>query len=237
MANYDEAILRKRRIDPAAPWPALHQALRIALYDEYAARAYYAAAVEAFGPDSSSAPFANIVQAEVRHVAALSRLCARYGVPRPLDPFPAETAISPSWRANLERGVAGEIANIRLYDYLLGQVAEPDARQVFENLQAASRDNHLPAFQRALEQAIVRESWHARQGVPPAQAYVRHGPLTDALERGFALLARQHGAFGIVGSLVRAAHPAMLAGMVAGGAAVHWLRQPKSATPSTTQED
>lgn len=234
MANYDEAILRNKRIDPGAPWPVLHQALRIALYDEYAARAYYAAVVEAFGPQP---PFANIVQSEVQHIAALSRLCERYGVPRPLDPFPAETVISPSWRVNLERGVAGEIANILLYDTLLGQVAEPDARQVFRNLQAASRDNHLPAFQRALEQALTRESWHAQQGVPPAQAYVRHGPLTDALERGFALLARQHGAFGIVGSLVRAAHPAMLAGMLAGGAAVQWLRRPPSVSSSPTKEN
>lgn len=234
MANHDEAILRSQLVQPAAPWPAPHQALRIALYDEYAARAFYAAAVQAFG---AQPPFANIVRAEEQHIAALGALCQRYGVPRPLDPFPAEVMVSPSWRANLERGVAGEIANIRLYDYLSRQVVEPDVRQVFANLQAASRDNHLPAFQRALEKAVSREVWHARQGIAPSQAYVRHGPLTDALERGFALLARQHGAFGLVGSLVRLAHPAMLAGMVAGGAAVHYLRQPKAdPTISTTKE-
>jgi len=230
MANYDEAILRSQVIQPTAPFPVLHQALRIALYDEYAARAYYAAVVAAFGPQP---PFVNIVQSEVQHVEALARLCERYGVPRPIDPFPAETTVAPTWRANLERSVAGEIANVRLYDYLLGWVREPDVRQVFGNLRAASLNNHLPAFQRALEAAIVRESWHVRQGIPPSQAYVRHGPLTDALERGFALLARQHGAFGLVGSLVRATHPAMLAGMVAGGAAVHWLRPPKPAKPQT----
>lgn len=224
MANYDEAILRSQTIQPAAPWPVLHQALRIALYDEYAARAYYAAAVEAFG---AQPPFVNIVQSEARHIEALSRLCIRYGVPRPLDPFPAETTIPPSWRVNLERGVAGEIANIRLYGYLLGYVAEPDVRQAFGNLMAVSRDNHLPAFQRALDKAVTLESWHARQGVAPSQAYVRHGPLTDALERGFALLARRHGALGLLGPLVRLADPAMLAGMAAGGAAVHFLRQPR----------
>ncbi len=235
MANYDEAILRSQLIQPAAPWPVLHQALRIALYDEYAARAYYAAVVEAFG---AQPPFANIVQSEVQHIAALSRLCARYGVPRPLDPFPAATTISPSWRGNLQRGVAGEIANIRLYDYLLGQVVEPDVQQVFRNLQAASRDNHLPAFQRALDKAVTLENWHAQQGVPPSQAYVRHGPLTDVLERGFALLARQHGAFGLAGTLVRATHPTMLAGMLAGAAAVHYLRQPQAAKPlSLTKEN
>lgn len=228
MANYDEAILRSKTIQPAAPWPVLHQALRIALYDEYAARAFYAAVIQAFGANSSSVPFANIVQSEMQHVEALGRLCERYGVPRPIDPFPAETTVAPTWRANLERGVAGEIANIQLYDYLLGWVGEPDARQVFGNLRAASLNNHLPAFQRALEAAVAREGWHMQQGIPPNQAYVRHGPLTDALERGFALLARQSGAFGLMGTLVRATHPVMLAGMVAGGAAVHYLRQPRS---------
>jgi len=237
MANYDEAILRSKTIQPAAPFPVLHQALRIALYDEYAARAFYAAVVQAFGPQL---PFVNIVQSEVQHIEALSRLCERYGVPRPIDPFPAETTVAATWSANLERGVAGEIANIQLYDVLLNFVAEPDVRQVFANLQAASLNNHLPAFQRALEAAVARESWHLQQGIPPNQAYVRHGPLTDALERGFALLARQSGAFGLVGTLVRTTHPVMLAGMVAGGAAVHYLRQPKSkaaASSSSTKEN
>ncbi|MHB1360818.1 MAG: ferritin-like domain-containing protein [Rhodocyclaceae bacterium] len=230
MTNFDEAILRGKLIQPTAPFPVLHQALRIALYDEYAARAYYAAVVQAFGPQP---PFTHIVQSEVQHIEVLSRLCERYGVPRPIDPFPAETTVAPTWRANLERGVAGEIANIRLYDYLPGFVAEPDVRQVFGNLQAASLNNHLPAFQRALAAAVARESWHVQQGIPPSQAYVRHGLLTDALERGFALLARQHGAFGLVGSLVRATHPVMLAGMVAGGAAVQYLRQSKSRASTT----
>lgn len=227
MANYDEALLRGQVIQPAAPWPVLHQAVRIALYDEYAARAYYAAVIQAFG---AQAPFAAIAQAKAQLVAALSNQAERYGIPRPFDPFPAETTISPSWRINLARGVAGEIANIRLYDNLSGFVVEPDALQVFRNSQAASRDHHLPAFQRALDKAVRQESWHARQGVMPNQAYVRHGPLTDALERGFALLARQHGAFGLLSPLVRLTDPAMLAGMAAGGAAVHWLRHPKRKT-------
>lgn len=236
MANYDEAILRSRTPQPSAPYPLLHQALRIALYDEYAARAFYRKVVESFGPQ---APFANIVQAEEQHVAALGKLCERYGVPRPLDPYPAETTVAPTWRANLERGVAGEIANVQLYQRLLPMVAAADVQRVFFNLQSASQDNHLPAFQRALQGAVARESYHAAQGIPPNQAYVQHGPLTSVLEQGFSLLARQNGAFGLVGSLVRAAHPAMLAGLLAGGAAVHYLRQQDRNSPSqpSPQED
>lgn len=230
MANYDEVILRSQRVQPTAPWPVLHQALRIALYDEYAARAFYAGVLQAFG---RQAPFDSIVASETQHIALLSGLCQRYGVPQPLDPFPAEVTISPSWRANLERGITGEIANMRLQDYLIGQVSEPDVCQTFLKLQAASRDNHLLAFQRALEKAVTRENWHVRQGIAPSQAYVSHGPLSDALERGLALLASQHGAFGLIGTLVRATHPAMLAGIVAGGAAVQVLRQAK-ADPAKT---
>ena len=223
MANYDESILRMRRIRPDAPFPILHQALRIALYDEYAARAFYARVVEAFGPQP---PFSRIAESEAQHIATLTGLCERYGVPRPLDPFPAETSVAPTWRANLERAVTGEIANVQLYGYLLPWVVQTDVRRTFAALQAASRNNHLPAFQDALQRAFALEGYHAAQGVPPNQAYVRHGPLTNFIEQGFSFLARQHGAFGIVGSLVRAAHPALLAGMVAGGAAVHLLRRP-----------
>lgn len=222
MANYDEAILRSRTLQTVAPFPVLHQAVRIALYDEYAARAFYRRVAEAFGQQP---PFASIARAEERHVAALDRLCQRYGIPRPLDPFPAETTVSPGWRANLERAVAGEMANVHLYRYLLPHVAARDVRQTFASLQSASLNNHLPAFQHALQLALAREGYHAAQGIPASQAYVSHGPLTNILEHGFSLLASQHSAFGLAGSLLRAAHPAMLAGMVAGGGAVHFLRK------------
>lgn len=234
VTNFDEALLRSRRLDPAAPYPLIQQALRIALYDEYAAHAYYAGVVAAFGP---APPFVNIVDAEVRHIEALGRLCDRYGVPRPYDPFPAETEVAPTWRANLEQGVTAEIANVQLYDHLLAATAAPDLRQVFLNLQAASRDNHLPAFARALGAALDRESWHARRGLGAAAAQVRHGPLTEAMERGLAMLERSHGAFGVAGSLLRAAHPALLAGVAAGGAAVHFLRRRKPASHSSTKEN
>ena len=74
MQNYDEMILRRRRIDPAAPYPVMHQAVRIAIYDEYAGRSFYGKVIEAFGPRP---PFVNIVHAEQRHIDALSRICER----------------------------------------------------------------------------------------------------------------------------------------------------------------
>ena len=225
MPNYDESILRARRIVGAAPFPALHQALRIALYDEYAARAFYAKVIEAFG---AQAPFARIVAAESQHIAALAALCERYGVPRPLDPFPTETTVAPSWRINCERAVAGELANIELYERLLPAVTASDVRKTFLRLQSASLQRHLPAFQHAASLAAARENYHAARGVAPSEAYARHGPVSDFVERTLALLGRQHGAFGFVGPVLKAAHPALLAGLAGGSAAVVLARKKSS---------
>lgn len=222
MQNYDEPILRRRRIDPAASYPILHQAVRIALYDEYAARSFYAKVVEAFGPRP---PFVNIVRAEERHIQTLSDLCDHFGIPRPLDPFSIETSIEPGWLANCERAVAGEVANIKLYDYLLNVVPEPEARQVFLNLQSASMENHLPAFRQAVMSAMAQESYHAAHGIPPQQAYERHGPLSDVVEKALAQLGAHTGPLGIFSPLLSRTNPALLAGLAAGGMGVYLLKR------------
>ncbi|WP_333874947.1 ferritin-like domain-containing protein [Methylobacter sp.] len=221
MQNYDEPILRMRRTDLTAPFPIVHQAVRIAVYDKYAARSFYAAVVEAFG---QRPPFVNILRSEEQHIAALSRLCERLGIPRPMDPFLHETQIAATWLANCERGVAGEIANIRLYQILLTQVVEPEVRHVFQNLQAASLENHLPAFREAVLDAMAQERYHAAQGIPPQQAYVRHGPLSDLMEKALVQLGTHAGPLGIFSPLLRHTHPAMLAGMAVGGAGVYLLK-------------
>lgn len=218
MQNHDEWILRDRQVRPDAPFPAAHQAVRIAMYDEYAARSFYAKVIEAFG---ARAPFVHIVKAEQRHVDALGRLCDRLGCPRPLDPFPMETTVAPVWSANCERAIAGEMANIQLYDALLPYAADPGMQQVFLNLQAASRDQHLPAFRRALSDALVLESYHASHGIAPANAHARHGVVADLLERVFAQLGP--GA-GLVSPFIRSAHPALLAGMATGATGVYLYR-------------
>ncbi|MCQ8130878.1 ferritin-like domain-containing protein [Methylomonas rivi] len=221
MPNYDEAILRSRRLNPNAPFPILHQAVRIALYDEYAARAFYGKVVEAFGPHQ---PFANIVRAEQRHVDALSRQCERLGIPRPLDPFPLETEIEPTWRANCERAVAGEIANVRLYRYLLPHIGDPQVGNVMLNLQAASLNNHLPAFQEAAAEAMAQERYHAERGIPPQQAYEHHGPLADLVEKALVHLSPHAGPIGLFSPLLRRTTPSMLLGLAAGGAGIYFYR-------------
>lgn len=120
-------------------------ALGAALQDERRAQAFYASVVAEHG---RVRPFANIVQAEERHAAAVAALMDRHGVAAPpadlagLPPVPATLRECSAAAAGLERG------NIAMYDRLLRQVQEPDIRAAFENLRSASRDNHLPAFER-----------------------------------------------------------------------------------------
>lgn len=47
--------------------------------------------------------------------------------------------------------IEAEVENIALYDRLLPAIADASVRHVLQNLQDASRDNHLPAFRRCLE--------------------------------------------------------------------------------------
>ena len=47
--------------------------------------------------------------------------------------------------------IEAEVENIALYDRLLPAIADDSVRHVLQNLQDASRDNHLPAFRRCLE--------------------------------------------------------------------------------------
>lgn len=221
MRNHDEGLLRRRRLDPASRVPLLHQALRIVLYNEFAARAFYRKVLEAFGP---RAPFPAVLNRQEKRVADLSALCRQFGVPRPLDPFVVETTIAPDWRENCERAVAGEASKIRLYESLLAGIDEPDVAGKFRRLLIRTSERDLPAFQKAAIEARELERLHVEQGVPPEQAYMRHGPFSDFLEKTFAILGRQHQAVGVVAPVLRNVHPAMLAGFAAGGAGVLLVR-------------
>ncbi len=142
-ANFDEALLLSHKVNPTLSMPTMHQALRIALYDEYHARAVYTKVVQAFG---FVPPFSNIVQAEERHIGALLPLFAKYGVEPVIDDWADKVAPEPTFTENCEVGVAAEIENIKMYDNLIPYAEMPDVLDVFYRVQAASYNNHLPAF-------------------------------------------------------------------------------------------
>lgn len=126
----------------------LTEILLDALEDERKAEATYAAVIEKFGPVR---PFSNIIEAEQRHAAALERQLRRLEIPVPPNPWTGKVAAPATLAEACEEAVQGEIENIALYDRLIPMIEDPEARQVMENLQAASRDRHLPAFRRRLE--------------------------------------------------------------------------------------
>ncbi|MDO1558668.1 hypothetical protein Q0812_04400 [Brevundimonas sp. 2R-24] len=120
-------------------------ALNEALDDEYRARATYQAVIEAFGPVR---PFINIVAAEDRHVQALLALFTRFGVYPPPDRWAGNVRAASGVAEACEEAVRAEVENDAMYDRLLRQVQHPDVAAVMRRLQQASRERHLPAFQR-----------------------------------------------------------------------------------------
>jgi rubrerythrin len=128
-----------------------------ALDDERKAEATYAAVIAAFGPVR---PFMNIVEAERRHSRAIERQLERLGLPIPEDRWQGKVKPPVSLAAACESAVKAEVENIALYDELIPQIADDAVRRVFGNLQAASRESHLPAFRRCL----ARESREGGRG-------------------------------------------------------------------------
>ena len=127
----------------------LESSLIKALEDEYKAQASYRVIIQKFGEIH---PFINIVEAEGRHIQVLLPIFEKYGFSAPED----------TWESRVERpetileackiGVEAEIENAELYNKLLADTTDyDDVQAVFKNLQRASQENHLPAFQRCVE--------------------------------------------------------------------------------------
>ena len=116
---------------------------------EYAAYATYAAIIETYGEAN---PFKNIMASEARHIEALTSILDDYGVPYPEEnPYLGLIEVPASLAAAAQAGVDAEIANVDLYEGQLEAVADyPDIHNVFVNLQSASQNQHLPAFERAV---------------------------------------------------------------------------------------
>lgn len=119
-------------------------ALQQAILEEYGAFNLYTAVINQFG---SIYPFAQIVRSEQQHINVLVRQAEKYGVEVPANPglaaAPAFTTVTEACQA----GVKAEIADAALYDELKPVVTHTDLLRVFNNLQRASLNSHLPAFQ------------------------------------------------------------------------------------------
>ncbi|MCB9096508.1 ferritin-like domain-containing protein [Arcobacter aquimarinus] len=141
--NIDETLLISARVDENSQIPIISQILRIAVYDEFKAYETYTKIIEKFGLVQ---PFVNIKEAEAVHYAALIQLMQKYNVEVPINNWASKIEVPNTLIECCEMGVAGEINNIAMYNNLLSYANEADIKDVLFKLQAASFNNHLPAF-------------------------------------------------------------------------------------------
>ena len=158
--NIDEALLISARIDENSQIPIISQILRIAVYDEFKAYEAYTKIIEKFGLVQ---PFVNIKEAEAVHYAALIQLMQKYNVEVPLNNWASKIEIPNTFIECCEMGVAGEISNIAMYNNLLSYAVEPDIKDVLFRLQAASYNNHLPAFRNCVLSFYNNETTNVSQ--------------------------------------------------------------------------
>lgn len=220
-ANFDSELLLSQRVNPTLAIPTMHQALRIALYDEYHARAVYTKVIESFG---AIAPFSNIVEAENRHISELLVLFEKYGVAFVIDDWSQKVGVEASLVENCEVGVAAEIENIKMYDNLIPYAEAPDVLDAFFRLQAASYNNHLPAFRRCVASgyAQTQNSAPNPQNSANSQKSVNHQELFDSIKglmSGSPNLGAMRSIIDGMGTefIVGAAAGAVILGLVSGG--------------------
>ncbi|MDK9719993.1 MAG: hypothetical protein OEL53_02300 [Rhodospirillales bacterium] len=143
--NPDRDLLLGKKIDPRFAMPALHQALRIGIYDEFRAQEAYRAAMRRFGPVK---PFVNIERSEGRHIAALASLLGKYRVPMPMNDWTDKIEVPADFAGCCALGMQAEIDNAAMYAGFLVYALPSDAVLVMTNLRDASWNNHLTAFRR-----------------------------------------------------------------------------------------
>ena len=130
------------------PGPGDLQALLgLTIQEEYKAEMLYRSVVQNLGEVQ---PFSLIVAAEAQHVSALQLLFTRRGWVAPASAwspgdFPRFATLADACAA----GVVAETEDAAFYDPYLARADLPqDVVTVMTNLQAASLQHHLPAFER-----------------------------------------------------------------------------------------
>ncbi len=115
-----------------------------AIEEEFGAQALYQSVLDKFGNVS---PFNDIVLSEARHASALINQAQKYGIPVP--EFPSIEGLSAFKTVDeaCQAGVDAEIADAELYDELMSFTTNSALIRVYTNLQKATLDSHLPAFE------------------------------------------------------------------------------------------
>lgn len=130
-------------IDAALAWQAL-----TGPDGEFAAAASYQAVLDKFG---TVEPYATILQAELRHINALTRQLERFGVAVETNPYLGLIEAPSDLKTAAAAWAEGEIKNVALYDQLIVQTTNSKLVMVFNNLRKASQESHLPMFELAAQ--------------------------------------------------------------------------------------
>ncbi len=123
------------------------QYLKVAIGEEYFARAVYQKAVSVFGPIS---PFPEVIRDEQMHINMLANLHVKYGLAVPSDPWSGNIAQEfTSKQQACQVGAQAEINNAAAYNQMLSskQITHNDIISTFTKLRDVSQYKHLPAFQ------------------------------------------------------------------------------------------
>lgn len=144
----DYNILINKKVDENSVVPIRDQILQIAVYDEFKAYETYTRIIQKFGNIN---PFVNIKEAEAIHYSSLIQLMQKYSVEVPQNDWVTKEIFIPNSQIECcEMGVAGEIDNIAMYNHLLTYAKDSDIIDMLFRLQAASYNNHLPAFRNSV---------------------------------------------------------------------------------------
>jgi hypothetical protein len=138
------------QVDPEGKIPPFEQALQIALHHSYQGVELAKKTVETFG---FAAPFPTLLEAKQAHIASLTSLLGRYGVLPPPNPWPQALLTPANLQEASELAVAFEIRTIARFNHLLPFVAtQPEAQELFFQMQAAAHNTYLPTLRASVVQ-------------------------------------------------------------------------------------
>jgi len=140
----DYNILTNKKVDLNSTIKVRDQILQIAIYDKLEAYETFTRIIEKFGNIN---PFVNIKETEAVHYTILTQLMQKYSIEVPINNFQTTNIDIPNTIIECcELGVAKELNNITMYNNFLSFANDSDIIDILFQLQAASYNNHLPAF-------------------------------------------------------------------------------------------
>ncbi|MGP1450614.1 MAG: ferritin-like domain-containing protein [Wolinella sp.] len=212
----------------STPQMTQNEAIAVALDDEFHAFETYKAIAIKF---QSEFPFGRIAESEARHIDALLRAATRLGVTIPPNRWAGTVSAPTTLEESYALGVNAEIENIALYDRLLPFVDDAEVRDIFYSLQAASYNNHLPAFRAHLYRGNQAPAWNEMLGSLMPQGVQLSEKITEA-EGLMQKLSKGEASSDDIGRFLQGIDASFIGGLVTGGLGAMILSELMSKHPN-----